>query len=57
MISDQFPQNHFKIDVRPIQHKIPFEKYKSEVFKLENGSDATYIENPKFGFNLLDRMR
>ncbi|QDQ03514.1 hypothetical protein FOH38_23160 [Lysinibacillus fusiformis] len=53
MISDQFPQNHFKINVRPIQHKIPFEKYVSELFKLENGSNAAYIENAKFGFNML----
>lgn len=53
MISDQSPQNHFKIDVRPIQHKITFEKYILNVFKLKNGKDATYIENPKIGFNLL----
>lgn len=52
-ISDQLPGNHFKIDVRPIQHKITFEKYKSKVFKLENGKNATYIEDLKFGFNLL----
>ena len=53
MISEQSPQNHFKIDVRPIQHKITFEKYISNVLKLENGNDATYIENPRMGFNLL----
>lgn len=53
MISDQSPQNHFKIDVRPIQYKIPFKKYVSEVFKLNNGHDASYITNPGFGFNLL----
>lgn len=53
MISDQFPQNHFKIDVRPIKHKIPFKKYISDVFKLKNGSDAAYIDNPRFGFNML----
>ncbi|KOP70254.1 hypothetical protein AMS59_20745 [Lysinibacillus sp. FJAT-14745] len=53
MISDQFPQNHFKIDVRPVQHKIPFKKYISKVLKLKNGSDAAYINNPRFGFNML----
>ncbi|MFJ7917799.1 MULTISPECIES: hypothetical protein [unclassified Lysinibacillus] len=53
MISDQFPHNHFKINVRPIQHKIPFEKYISNVFKLKNGSAAVYIKNPKFGFDML----
>lgn len=53
LISDQSPQNHFKIDVRPNQHKLTFEKYVSNVFKLENGNDASYIENPSIGFNLL----
>ena len=52
-ISDQLPDNHFKMDVRPIQHKITFEKYKSKVFKLKNGTNATYIDDLKFGFNLL----
>jgi len=52
-ISDQIPDNHFKIDVRPIQHKISFEKYKSKIFKLKNGTNATYIYDLNFGFNLL----
>lgn len=53
MLNDRLPQNHFKIDVRPIQYKIPFEKYISNVFKLKDGSGAAYIDNPKFGFNML----
>jgi len=53
MLNDRLPQNHFKIDVRPIQYKIPFEKYISNAFKLKDGSDAAYIDNPKFGFNML----
>lgn len=53
MISDQSPHNHFKIDVRPIQNKIGFEKYSSSVFKLDNGNDAIYIEKPRISFNLL----
>ena len=52
-ISDQLPDHHFKMDVRPIQHKITFEKYKSKVLKLKNGTNATYIDDLKFGFNLL----
>ena len=51
-ISDQLPNNHFKIDVRPILHKLTLEKYISKTFKLENGNNATYIENPRIGFNL-----
>lgn len=53
MINEELPQNHFKIDVRPIQYKIPAEKYDSNVFKLNNGYDASFIDNPEFGFNLL----
>lgn len=53
MISDQMPQNHFKIKVRPVEHKMPFEKYIMNVFKLKNGSEAAYIENPRIGFHLL----
>lgn len=52
-ISERFPNNHFKIDVRPLQYKIPFEKYKSKVFKLKNGNDAIYIENQRFPVNFL----
>ncbi|WP_435371928.1 hypothetical protein [Sporosarcina luteola] len=52
-ISDQLPDHHFKIDVRPIQHKITIGKYKSKVFKMKNGTTATYIDDLKFGFNML----
>ena len=52
-ISEHFPNNHFKIDVRPIQHKIPFEKYKSKVLKLKNGDNAIYTENLFRSFKLL----
>ena len=52
-ISDQLPDNHFKMDVRPIHQNITFEKYKSKIFKLKNGTNATYIDDLKVGFNLL----
>lgn len=52
-ISDQLPDNHFKINVRPIQHKITFEEYNSKMFKLKNGTNATYFDDLKIGFNLL----
>lgn len=51
-ISEHFPNNHFKIVVRPIQHKITFEKYKSKIFKLKNESNGLYFENLIPGFNL-----
>lgn len=53
MISDQFAQHHYKIIVRSIKYKVSFDKYISEVFKLKNGSEAAYVEDPNIGFNLL----
>lgn len=53
MISDQFAQHHYKIEVRPSKYKIPFVKYITEVFKLKNGSEAAYVEGLNIGFNLL----
>nr|WP_232337010.1 hypothetical protein [Lysinibacillus timonensis] len=52
-ISDQIPENHYKITVRPIEHKIEFsDMYGIKVFKLKNGNDALYIE-PDFVFKML----
>ncbi|SOC13364.1 hypothetical protein SAMN05880501_107167 [Ureibacillus xyleni] len=53
MISDQYPENHFKIDVRPVKYNIPFDRYVSKVYQLTDGKKATYIEDPRFGFNML----
>ncbi|PYF06812.1 hypothetical protein [Ureibacillus chungkukjangi] len=54
MISDQNPQHHFKIEVRPIKYKIPFrEEHGLKSLKLENGKDAFYSEKAALGFNLL----
>ncbi|MFC0270496.1 hypothetical protein ACFFIX_03370 [Metabacillus herbersteinensis] len=51
-ISDQSPENHYKIDVRPVNQKIPIrEKYVLNVFKLKSGNDATYMKIA--GFNVL----
>lgn len=53
-ISDQFPENHFKIDIRPLQHKIDFsDKPITKTFKLNNGITALYADNLIRGFNLL----
>lgn len=53
MLSEEFPQNHYKIDVRPIEQKIKFDTYMSKIYKLKNGGDALFIDRPKIGFNLL----
>lgn len=52
-INEQLVDHHFKIDVRLLKHKIPFEQYESKIFKLKNGKNANYIENQIRGFNLL----
>lgn len=52
VISDNSPENHYKIDVRPIKHKIRIrDKYVLKVFKLKNGNKAAYIAIS--GFNVL----
>ncbi|MCL1700358.1 hypothetical protein [Lysinibacillus sp. Bpr_S20] len=51
-INDQLPENHYKINVRPIKNNIPLrEKYVVKTFELKNGSVATYMTIS--GFNVL----
>ena len=53
-ISDQLPENHFKIDVRPLKHKIDFsDKLIPKTFKLNSGTIALYEDKLVRGFNLL----
>ncbi|MFD1738616.1 hypothetical protein ACFSCX_19010 [Bacillus salitolerans] len=43
-VNDQISVNHYMIDVRPIQHKIPFrEEHIAKKLKLSNGIEADYI--------------
>lgn len=54
LISEQKPQNHYKINVRPDMYKIQFrEKNVSKVFKLSDGTNALYMEKFTQGFNHL----
>ena len=51
-INDKSTKNHYKIDVRPIQYKLPIkEKYVLETFELKNGNEAVYMTFS--GFNIL----
>jgi hypothetical protein len=51
-INEKSPENHYKIDIRPVKHKIAIrDKSVLKVFKLRNGNDAKYIEIS--GFNVL----
>ncbi len=51
-VSDKSPENHYKIDVRPVNHKIPIrDKYVLCRYKLKNDIQATYMIIS--GFNVL----
>jgi hypothetical protein len=51
-ISDQSPENHYKMDVRPIKYKIPVkEPYVVKKVILEDGDMANYMRVS--GFNVL----
>ncbi|MCM3666168.1 hypothetical protein M3204_17250 [Mesobacillus subterraneus] len=51
-ISDQIPENHYKVDVRPIKYKIPVkEQYVVKKVRLEDGETANYMNVS--GFNVL----
>lgn len=55
-ISDQLPENHYKIDIRPVKYKIPIrEKYVLKTFKLKNGNLATYMSISGFNTLVFDR--
>lgn len=52
-ISDQKPENHYKIEVRHIKNKLEFgDRFISTSYKLKNGNDALYMET-EFVFNML----
>ncbi|HWO75649.1 MAG TPA: hypothetical protein VNM69_06965 [Bacillus sp. (in: firmicutes)] len=51
-INENSAEHHYKIDVRHITNKIPIrDKYVKNVFKLNNGTNATYMKIS--GFNVL----
>ncbi|MEI4621663.1 hypothetical protein [Bacillus cereus] len=55
-ISDKSPENHYKIDVRPVKHKIPIkDKYVLGVYKLKNDIQATYMNISSFNVLVFDR--
>lgn len=55
-ISDKSPENHYNINVRPIKYKIPIrDKYVLKVFKLKNGSDATFMNISDFSVLVFER--
>jgi hypothetical protein len=51
-INEKSPDNHYKITVRPVKHKIEFNREKIiKVIELNNGKEAMFIDLE--GFNVL----
>ena len=55
-LDEKSPENHYKIDVRPIKNKItlkprPNQKY----YTLQNGQKALYFEDMSFNFLFYDK--
>ena len=53
LIDEKSAENHYKIDVRPFMHKIPFRA--KTVFKLKDGSDAAYTNVTGFNLFIFER--
>ena len=43
MINENQPENLYKIDIRPVKHKINVDKYVLDTFTLKNGIIAKYM--------------
>ncbi|MBM7608474.1 hypothetical protein JOD29_001719 [Lysinibacillus composti] len=50
-LNERTPENHFKVDIRPIQNKLFFnDRSKQQELTLSNGQQAIYFENDLFNF-------
>ncbi|MDM5333883.1 carbon monoxide dehydrogenase [Ureibacillus composti] len=50
-LNESTPENHFKVDIRPIQNKLFFhDRSKQQALTLSNGQQAIYFENELFNF-------
>lgn len=55
-ISDQSPENHYKVDVRPIKYKIPVkEQYVIKKVILEDGGTANYMKVSRFNVLVFEK--
>lgn len=55
-ISDQSPENHYKVDVRPIKYKIPVkEQYVVKKVILEDGGTANYMKVSRFNVLVFEK--
>lgn len=57
-ISEEFPQNHYKLDVRPVENKISSnDRSNDKEFKLNDGSKSTYLELRDFSVLLFNKNK
>jgi len=57
-ISEEIPQNHYKLEVRPVENKISSgDRSTARVFKLNDGSKAIYLELRYFSVLLFDKNK
>jgi hypothetical protein len=55
-ISDQSPEIHYKVDVRPSKYKIPVKKqYVVKKVILEDGETANYMKVPRFNVLVFEK--
>ncbi|MEK4092294.1 MULTISPECIES: hypothetical protein [unclassified Viridibacillus] len=55
-INDQASENHYKIDIRPIEAKVPIrKKYILDTLKLKNGNEATLMRVSDFNVLVFER--
>lgn len=55
-INEKLPDNHYKITVRPVEHRFPYkEEDVIKVIKLQDGEEAVYLDRD--GFNVLSFER
>ncbi|MGE7918245.1 hypothetical protein ACQKM9_04755 [Viridibacillus sp. NPDC093762] len=55
-INDQASENHYKVDIRPIQERIPNRKrYVLNTFELKNGNEATLMRISDFNVLVFER--
>lgn len=52
-LDKDFPGHHFKINIRPVRHKIPLSV--NDTHKLQNGSNAKYTNVANFNLLVFER--
>lgn len=55
-INDEMPENHYKIDIRPLKNKLVFkDRGNQKVYILQNGQKAIYMVYLLFNFFVFEK--